>query len=713
MKDLEKKFGIRVSSELVDFIEHEVLPQTNITADKFWFGLARIVTELTPTNNLLLEKRTYFQNRIDEWHRANKETELNFFEYKNFLASIGYIVPEKEPFCIDTDNVDPEISNIAGPQLVVPIMNARFALNAANARWGSVYDALYGTDVIEPVKKTNFYDLERGKKVIQWGRSFLDDTFPLIDGSWSEITEVVVRDGSLDLSGKQLQSESSFTGYVGNTNQPTCLVLRNNNLHVRIEFDRGSEVGQSDLAGISDIVIESAISTIMDCEDSISAVDASDKIIAYRNWLGMMKGDLTEKVIKEDGAFTRKLNDNFSYYTPSGNTATLKGTSLMLVRNVGHLMTTPTVLDQNGDEVFEGLLDAICTVTMALHDLNREGGNSSVGSVYVVKPKMHGPDEVAFACRIFELVEEILGLPLNTVKLGIMDEERRTSVNLSECIRVAKSRVVFINTGFLDRTGDEIHTNMQAGPMLRKSDMKNTNWIQAYENRNVQIGLKCGLQGRAQIGKGMWAMPDLMSDMLAQKINHPLAGANCAWVPSPTAATLHATHYHKINVQQRQDEIRALAVQSSLDDLLQIPLQLTYKLTASEIQSEIENNCQGILGYVVRWVDQGIGCSKVPDIHNVQLMEDRATCRISSQSLSNWLCHNFVDHDVVVKTLKKMAAIVDLQNAGDVNYRPMSPNFDTEAFLAAYDLIFSGETQPSGYTEPILHRWRLELKSKS
>ena len=713
MIHLEKKFGIRVSTEFIDFIEHEVLPQTNITANKFWFGLARIVTELSPTNKKLLEKRTYFQTQIDEWHRANKETELNFFEYKNFLASIGYIVPEKEPFCIDTDNVDPEISHIAGPQLVVPIMNARFALNAANARWGSLYDALYGTDVIEPVRKTNAYDLKRGKKVVQWGRRFLDDTFPLIDGSWSEITEVFVKDGNLYLSGKQLQSESSFTGYVGNTNQPTCLVLRNNNLHVRIEFDRDSEVGQSDLAGISDIVIESAISTIMDCEDSISAVDASDKIIAYRNWLGMMKGDLTEKVIKEDGAFTRKLNDNFSYYTPSGNTATLKGTSLMLVRNVGHLMTTPTVLDKNGDEVFEGLLDAICTVTIALHDLNREGGNSSVGSVYVVKPKMHGPDEVAFACRTFELVEEILGLPLNTVKLGIMDEERRTSVNLSECIRAAKSRVVFINTGFLDRTGDEIHTNMQAGPMLRKNDMKNTAWIQAYENRNVQIGLKCGLQGRAQIGKGMWAMPDLMSDMLGQKINHPLAGANCAWVPSPTAATLHATHYHQINVQQRQDEIRALAVQSSLDDLLQIPLQLNDELTASEIQSEIENNCQGILGYVVRWVDQGIGCSKVPDIHNVQLMEDRATCRISSQSLSNWLCHNFVDHNLVAKSLKKMAVIVDSQNADDVNYRPMSPNFDTEAFRAAFDLIFSGETQPSGYTEPILHRWRLELKSKS
>jgi malate synthase len=517
MIHLEKKFGIRISSEFIDFIEREVLPQTNIAADNFWNGLSRMVRDLTQANKELLEKRTYFQKRIDEWHRSNKETEFNPVEYKKFLYSIGYIVPEKGSFCINTENVDPEISKIAGPQLVVPIMNARFALNAANARWGSLYDALYGTDAIGPVEKTTAYDLGRGQKVIQWGRRFLDDTFPLTDGSWSEITEITVKDGSLDLSGKQLQLENSFIGYVGNPHQPTCLVLRNNNLHVRIEFDRNSEVGQSDLAGISDIAVESAISTIMDCEDSISAVDASDKIIAYRNWLGLMKGDLTEEVTKGDSAFTRKLNDDFSYCMPCGTTASLKGRSLMLVRNVGHLMTTPTVLDQNGDEVFEGLLDAICTVTIALHDLNREGGNSSAGSVYIVKPKMHGPDEVAFTCRIFELVEEILGLPVNTVKLGIMDEERRTSVNLSECIRAAKSRVVFINTGFLDRTGDEIHTNMQAGPMLRKSDMKTTAWIQAYENRNVQIGLKCGLQGIAQIGKGMWAMPDQMLDMLDKR----------------------------------------------------------------------------------------------------------------------------------------------------------------------------------------------------
>ena len=712
MIHLENKFGIKISTEFVDFVEQEVLPETTIVADKFWAGLARLVKELTPTNKKLLERRTFFQRQLNEWHRAHKGKEFKFADYKSFLYSIGYIVPEKEPFSIETKQVDPEIAKIAGPQLVVPIMNARFALNAANARWGSLYDALYGTDAIKPVEKATAYNKDRGQKVIQWGRKFLDDTFPLINGSWSKVTEVAVKDGCLDLSGNQLKSANSFAGYVGKPLQPTCLVLRNNNLHVRIDFDRNSEVGQSDLAGISDIVIESAISTIMDCEDSISAVDASDKIIAYRNWLGMMKGNLTEKISKGDKTFTRKLNDDFSYCLPSGNNATLKGRSLMLVRNVGHLMTTPTVLDHNGDEVFEGLLDAMCTVTIALHDINRIGGNSSVGSVYIVKPKMHGPDEVAFACRTFELVEDILGLPLNTVKLGIMDEERRTSVNLSECIRAAKSRVVFINTGFLDRTGDEIHTSMQAGPMLRKSDMKTTSWIQAYENRNVEIGLKCGLQGRAQIGKGMWAMPDQMSDMLRQKAEHPLAGANCAWVPSPTAATLHATHYHKIDVKNRQDEIRSLAVESSLDDLLQIPLQSGEKLSESEIQSEIENNCQGILGYVVRWVDQGIGCSKVPDIHNVQLMEDRATCRISSQSLSNWLCHNFVDHDLVVNTLKKMAAIVDSQNADDLNYRPMSPTFDTEAFLAAYDLIFSGEIQPSGYTEPILHRWRLELKRK-
>ena len=712
MIHLEEKFGIRISTEFINFIEQEVLPQTNITAEKFWTGLVRIVRELTPTNKELLQKRTYFQKQINEWHRARKHREFNFAEYKRFLYSIGYIVPKQEPFSIDTENVDPEISKIAGPQLVVPVMNARFALNAANARWGSLYDALYGTDVIKPIEKTTTYNKKRGQKVIQWGRRFLDNTFPLIDGSWSDITGVFVKDGCLDFSGKQLQSPNNFVGYIGEAHQPSCLILLNNNLHVRIEFDRMSEVGQSDLAGISDIAIESAISTIMDFEDSISAVDASDKIIAYRNWLGMMKGDLTEEVAKGDSFFTRKLNDDFSYNMPSGNTATLKGRSLMLVRNVGHLMTTPTVLDQNGDEVFEGLLDAICTVTIALHDINHVGGNSSAGSAYVVKPKMHGPEEVAFACRTFELVEEILGLPLNTVKLGIMDEERRTSVNLSECIRAAKSRVVFINTGFLDRTGDEIHTNMQAGPMLRKSDMKTTSWIKAYENRNVDIGLKCGLQGRAQIGKGMWAMPDQMSDMIEQKQQHPLAGANCAWVPSPTAATLHATHYHRINVIECQDEIRSQGERSSLDELLQIPLQSGDELTKSEIKNEIENNCQGILGYVVRWVDQGIGCSKVPDIHNVQLMEDRATCRISSQSLSNWLCHNYVDYDLVLNSLKKMAIIVDSQNSNDQNYRAMAPDFNNEAFKAAYDLVFKGEVQPSGYTELILHKQRLELKRK-
>jgi len=712
MGHLEEKAGIRISSEFINFIEREVLPQTNITAEKFWTGLARIVRELTPANKELLEKRTYFQKQIDEWHSASKDREFNSAEHKKFLYSICYIVPELEPFSIDTENVDPEISKIAGPQLVVPIMNARFALNAANARWGSLYDALYGTDAIKPIEKTKSYNKGRGQKVIEWGRRFLDDTFPIIDGSWNDITEVLVKDGCLDFSGKQLQLVNNFVGYVGAVHQPSCVVLRNNNLHVRIEFDRTSEVGQSDLAGISDIIVESAISTIMDFEDSISAVDASDKIIAYRNWLGMMKGDLTEEVAKGDSFFTRKLNNDFSYNMPCGNTATLKGRSLMLVRNVGHLMTTPTVLDQNGDGVFEGLLDAICTVTIALHDINRIGGNSSAGSVYVVKPKMHGPDEVAFACRTFELVEEILGLPLNTVKLGIMDEERRTSVNLSECIRAAKSRVAFINTGFLDRTGDEIHTNMQAGPMLRKGDMKTTAWIKAYENRNVDVGLKCGLQGRAQIGKGMWAMPDQMSDMLEQKRQHPLAGANCAWVPSPTAATLHATHYHKINVIERQDEIRSRGERSSLEELLQIPLQSGVELTKGEIQNEIENNCQGILGYVVRWVDQGIGCSKVPDINNVQLMEDRATCRISSQSLSNWLCHNYVDYDLVLNSLKKMAIIVDAQNGNDQNYRAMAPDFNNEAFKAAYDLVFKGEVQPSGYTEPILHKRRLELKRK-
>ena len=712
MIHLEKKFGFSSSTEFIDFIEQEVLPNTGISVEKFWGGLARIVKELTPKNRELLETRSDMQSQIDEWHKANQNKEFDLSEYKKFLYAIGYIVPQREPFSIDTENVDPEISSIAGPQLVVPITNARFALNAANARWGSLYDALYGTDAIEQPTSKIGYDKKRGQKVIDWGRNFLDDTFPLIDGSWSDISNVNLKDGFLDFSGKRLQASHHFVGYVGEPDELTCLVLRNNNLHVRVEFDKSNAVGQSDLAGISDIVIESAISTIMDCEDSISAVDASDKIVAYRNWLGMMKGDLTEEVSKGDYTFTRKLNSDFSYKTSNGQTATLKGRSLMLVRNVGHLMTTPTVLDQNGDAIFEGLLDAFCTVTIALHDIKRKNGNSSLGSVYVVKPKMHGPAEVAFACRTFELVEEILGLPANTVKMGIMDEERRTSVNLCECIRAAKSRVVFINTGFLDRTGDEIHTNMQAGPMLRKSDMKSSTWIEAYENRNVDIGLQCGLQGRAQIGKGMWAMPDQMSDMLEQKLQHPLAGANCAWVPSPTAATLHATHYHKINVQKRQDEIRAHMERSSLDELLQIPWLLGDKLTDGEIQDEVENNCQGILGYVVRWVDQGIGCSKVPDIHNVQLMEDRATCRISSQSLSNWLYHNVVDHDLVFNALKKMATIVDAQNSDDVNYRPMSPGFDTEAFLAAHDLVFKGALQPSGYTEPILHEWRRELKAK-
>ena len=712
MIQLAEKLGMKISTNFVDFIEKEVLPNTNVTAEKFWHGLATMVNELTPQNKALLDKRRYIQKQINEWHELNSNNDLDLAEYKEFLYSIGYLVPKGESFSIDTDKVDPEVSQVAGPQLVVPVMNARFALNAANARWGSLYDALYGTDSITGENKTTSYDTERGKRVIEWGRNFLDETFPLNGISWKDATLLTINNGSLCVSGNNLKNEKSFVGYSGKVEEPNCIVLRNNNLHVRLEIDPISEVGSSDLAGISDIILESAISTIMDCEDSIAAVDASDKIVAYRNWLGLMKGDLSEKVTKKGKTFTRTLNEDFSYKTPSGEVSTLKGTSLMLVRNVGHLMTTPTVLDQNDEEVFEGLLDALCTVTIALHDVSREGGNSSCGSIYVVKPKMHGPEEVEFACRTFSLVEEILGLPLNTVKIGIMDEERRTSVNLFECIRAAKSRVAFINTGFLDRTGDEIHTSMKAGVMLRKSDMKTSKWIEAYENGNVDIGLECGLQGKAQIGKGMWAMPDQMSDMLEQKVQHPMAGANCAWVPSPTAATLHATHYHKINVQKRQKEIKALGSRSCLDDLLQVPLQSRDALTESEKERGIDNNCQGILGYVVRWVDQGIGCSKVPDIDNIQLMEDRATCRISSQSLSNWLCHNYVKHDQVLRSLKKMAAVVDAQNADDENYRAMSPDFNTEAFLAAYDLIFDGEDQPSGYTEPILHKRRLEFKNK-
>ena len=712
MKIIEKN-GLKISSVMFDFVNNEAIPETGLDPDQFWAKFSEVVHEMAPTNKYLIEKRETIQKKIDDWHKSNKGKEFDKKEYIKFLKSLDYLIEEKNEFKIETSNVDEEISSIAGPQLVVPVDNARYALNAANARWGSLYDALYGTDVI-PGEKKKDYDVKRATEVVNYVRDFLDENFPLKQKSWKEISKIYLENNQLILSADeekdQLKNDHQFIGYKGDKLKPNSILIKNNNLHIEIVFDPNSMVGKNDKASISDIIMESALSTIVDNEDSVAAVDAEDKVKCYRNWLGLMKGDLISKFEKNGKKITRKLNPDRKYTSKNGEEITLHGRALLLNRNVGHLMTNPSIILKDGSEIPEGIMDAFISNLCALHDFKNKN-NSRTGSVYIVKPKMHGPEEVAFTNTLFEKVEETLGMKKYSIKVGIMDEERRTTVNLKECIRQVKNRIVFINTGFLDRTGDEMHTSFEAGPMIFKGDMKKSTWLNTYENWNVDIGLACGFSGKAQIGKGMWAMPDQMANMMDQKIGHPKSGANCAWVPSPTAATLHSIHYHKVNVFNEQNKIKSRN-KARVEDILEIPKADRPNWSIEDINRELENNAQGILGYVVRWVDQGVGCSKVPDINNIGLMEDRATLRISSQHIANWLHHGICKKEQVMEIMKKMAKTVDEQNKNDPNYKKMTGNYENSiAFSAACDLVFKGRTQPSGYTEPLLHQKRLETKS--